>query len=193
MIKNIFYISVIFFLLAISVDLKAQDVFGRAKNPDTTYLNADDFNVGEVITVDTSGGSNIFIGTDIASALNTPDKMVFVILDTAASGTMAHKVISSSIVDTLFVLENYGDGNYTINFAAGIFENKRVVIKVGQSPVVFSGNLFDPSISLLGYIYFFLEEVTSSSFPFVTINESGNVAQGILQPNTIIEITLYPL
>ena len=181
---------IVFLTLASACEVKAQDVFGRAKNPDTTYLSPNDFNTGEVIAIDTLDGEKVFVGTDIASALNAPEKIVFVILDTA-TGALGHRVLYSSISDTDFVLYSYGDGNYEVTFSGGIFANKRTVIKVGQSPIVFVGNLYDPTITLRGYINFFLNEVTSSSFPFATIDESGNVEQGVLQPNTIIEITLY--
>lgn len=190
--KNLIYVIVFLALAASACEVKAQDVYGRAKNPDTTYLSPNDFNTGEVITVDTLGGNKIFIGTDIASALNAPDKLVFVILDTA-TGELPHRVISSNIADTTFILSANGDGSYDAIFAASIFANKRPVIKVGQSPVVFIGNWLDPSLTIRGYVFFYLNDHGVDSFPFSTLDESGNLEQGILQPGTIIEITLYPL
>lgn len=193
--KNLIFAILLFsFFSCLSAEvINAQDVFGRAKKTDTEYLDPNDFNRGEVIIVDTSGGQNVFIGQDIASSLNQPDKIVYVILDTNASADMSHKVLYATTADTTVAIGMTSEGLYEFIFAGSIFANKRVLFNITPYQTVLTGDVFDPSLTIKGFLHIPINEVGVENFYLMTTDAAGLVRRGILQPNTIIEITLYPL
>lgn len=68
------YILIICYLLLLSIGVNAQDIYGTARNEDTLYLDPNDFEVGQVLAVDTVNGEKVFVGRDsVTGVSNEPD------------------------------------------------------------------------------------------------------------------------
>lgn len=65
--------AIILFLLLVSCNAYSQDIFGTAKNKDTTYLDPDEFETGQFIAVDTVGGNKVFVGKTGSTSNGTTD------------------------------------------------------------------------------------------------------------------------
>jgi len=75
------------FLFTQVCNIYSQDIYGTAKNKDTTYLDPNDFNVGQYITIDTVNGNKIFVGKADSSVKGADYKFLRAVLkqDTALS------------------------------------------------------------------------------------------------------------
>lgn len=192
---------IIFLLLAFSCygEASAQDVYGRAKNPDTTVANPNDFNVGETIVVDTTDdGDKVFIGADFSSISGLPKKFIAIIYDTSSATTGTNKLVVQVIYNStganVSETTEEANGVYSITFQSGVFTSgapKMNVIPLFNSV----GDAYsDPT--LRGYLT--MPEYGGTTIKFRTVNGSLAGSNAIIYNafpfyyKAFVEITFCP-
>lgn len=184
--KNIILmLAALFFFDAAS--LRAQDVFGRGRNPDTTYLNADDFNVGELIKVDTLSGVKYFTGVDAGVALSQPLKYIAQISQVGSGAPIVNNVLLNTLGATA-TYTRLSAGEYSITFSSGVLTLGKTTV---ETNLIVSSTFFN---ALNGYIYpeayvGFL--TTGFVFYSAPLSDPLTPADDILE-NAILEITVFP-
>ena len=188
--KNLkFLIALAFLFISLQLitagDTYAQDIFGRATNPDTLYLNPEDFNRGEIIQVDTSGGVNIFTGVDASGLLGQPLKYVAYITQTGSSAP----TVEYALMNTLGATATYsrlGAGSYRITFSSAVLTSTKTTFEV--KPIVSAFN-FDV---INGYIHpVNLQSFSTTAIDFFSVGLDFVPADDLLE-QAVIEITVYP-
>lgn len=113
------YILIICYLLFLSINVNAQDIYGSARNKDTLYLDPNDFTVGQVLAVDTVDGEKVFVGRDSVTGVSNEPDVDYLYLRAILkqkTGLFSNKL-------NLFSTDNsYGEPDMTIadTFAVGL-------------------------------------------------------------------------
>lgn len=121
-------------------DCHAQDVFGRARSTDTLYLNPNDFQIGDVIAVDTVAGQKVFVPA--ASNL----KFVGKITD-AGEGFAIQTILNKT--GSTFTPSAGDPGQYELYFSAAIFSGKTVYV---PPIIVATGDFGGGPVTITGYM-----------------------------------------
>lgn len=120
-------LALLFFIITVSgcvVPARAQDVFGRGRSTDTTFLNAADFNYGDVITVDTAGGKH-FVGSQLTGM---PFKLILIAIKHTAGSPMVLHTIYNNSGATITAVDTSEAGSYQFTFSSNVFSGKHTVI-----------------------------------------------------------------
>lgn len=181
--KKIFFLLVIF-----SVNyqqLSAQDIFGRAKNPDSTYLNPNDFNQGELIGVDTSGGSKVFVGV---SNPGGGRKFIAEVFQAGTGAPIIINLLSNTTGASITSIVREDVGIYNFIFSSNIFSGKNVYIV----PKILYFDFEGMSIQV-GHAGPIANSINSSDFKLGTYDANGDPADGILSSflHYLLEINIY--
>lgn len=103
---------------------RAQDVFGRGKNTDTTYLDANNFNHGESIMVDTTGGKH-FVGSTLTGL---PYKLFLIYIVHGPGAPMLVTTVYNNTGATISSIDTSEAGVYIFTFSTNIFSGKKVMV-----------------------------------------------------------------
>ena len=182
--KKLILIFACLFVIS-SQNTNAQDIYGRARSIDTNYLNPNDFNVGEVIKIDTVGGQKVFVGGDVTDGLQT---IIYSVVNDGSGLLTATELYNNTgaVLASNTISANSGIGDYYFTFTTDILMNKQVVI--WSQPLTDYLSL-DPgdNLPIAGYM-FCLGKATDNAILLRTVNTSGVDASDIISQYTPIHI-----
>jgi len=124
----------------------AQDIFGRAKNTDTTYLKASEFNHGEVLSID-STGENHFVGSTLTGL---PYKYMLIHITHSAGLPMLVLTIYNNTGATITNIDTSVAGMYSFTLSPNVIAGKIIYIR---DQLILGKDEFTEQTYLIGYFW----------------------------------------
>lgn len=136
--------AIILFLLLVSCNAYSQDIFGTAKNKDTTYLDPDDFTTGQYIGIDTVAGNKVFVGKNAGGGDYKYIRAIFRQDSTVSSGKIRLSTVNGVSPVQTIADEYYLAGSSRIS--AGIYLMQFRTSGFGGYIPSITGSLFKESL-----------------------------------------------